>query len=129
MRKIVKVPEKEAYYFCKRLFFNIFGDACMAFANCLDNLGWVGHPYYSDKDSDVIVLYFTNDIERFNEIINKSYSVKENIIIITDIQVPILNLTEQQGFDYDNIIDISNLEDYYNTELNLDKFVKNILEK
>lgn len=129
MKKIVKVPENEAYYFCKRLFFSIFGDACMAFANCLKNLGWVGHPYYTGKEDEVIILYFADNIDKFNEIIDKVYTAKQDVIIITDIQVPVINLIEQQGFDSDNIVDISNLEDYYNTELNLDKFIKNILEK
>lgn len=128
MKKIVKVPEKEAYYFCKRLFFSIFGDSCMAFANCLENLGWVGHPYYTGENGDVTILYFANNIDRFDEIINKSYTAKQDVIIVTDIQYSAITLMEEYGIDSDDMIDITNLEDYYQTELNLNKFIKNILE-
>lgn len=127
MIKIVKVPEKEAYYFCKRMFFNLFGEGGLAFANCLYNQGWVGYPYYMEDDR-VILLYFADDVESFNHLAVPYTSSKKIAIIVTDIEVPVLNLSEEYGVSLDNIIDLTNLEEYYNTELNLEKFVKNILK-
>ena len=128
MIKVVKVPKKEAYYFCKRMFFNVFGEPGLAFANCLDNQGWVGHPYYMEDDR-VILLYFANDVERLDYILVPYTTSKKISIIVTDVEVPSINLSEQYGIDLDNIVDLTNLEEYYNTELNLDTFVKNILSK
>lgn len=128
MIKIVKVPKKEAYYFCKRMFFNMFGDVGMAFANCLEDQGWVGHPYYMEDDR-VILLYFINDVERFDYIVYPYTTSKKISIVVTDVEVPNMNLSEQYGIALSNIIDLTNLEDYYNTELNLDTFVKNILKE
>lgn len=126
MIKIVRVPDNEAYYFCKRLYFNVFGDACIAFANCLKNLGWVGHPYYMNSNTP-IVLYFAHDIDKFDEIFKLTYSnTSNNIIIITDANIDSLKLNEECNIDFNDIIDLR--EDYYNIELNLDKFIENILE-
>ena len=50
MNKIVKIPPKETYYFCKRILFDKLGDNCISYADILDHKGWIGYPYSEDEE-------------------------------------------------------------------------------
>lgn len=123
--KIVKVPKREAYYFCKRLFFSEVGNASIPFADVLDQMGWVAYPYYKETSEDILLL-FANTEDTFEYTCNINISHVDIKIIITDIDVH-NNLRNKSTNDYE-LIDISNLEDYYKIELNLKSFVNNLLD-
>lgn len=130
IKKMIRVPKYEAYYFCKRIFFSILGDACNSFSDCILESGWVAYPYYTDKVSEPNLLLFSNEQNLSNIISiiddkNPNMHCKYNIgIIITDAEAMSI---EQIEF-FDEIIDLTSLKDYYQTELSLDTFIKNVLE-
>lgn len=119
---IVKVPEKETYYFCKRMFFTMFGEPGLAFANAYERRGWVGYPYYLKSD-DLILLFFAEDLKDYRDILshypsNVVYNYTK--IIITSLDI---------GDDNLKIYDISNLKDYYETELDMKEFISKVLNE
>lgn len=134
MITIVKVPKKEPYYFCKKMFFNKFGDACMTFANCLEQTGFVGYPYYEHDDEDVVLLYIIYNINKFFRSIDNISNFKYSVIIVTDSDIkPIIETSDklsiyvQEEFIEARVVDISDLESYYQVELDIDKFISSIL--
>lgn len=127
-KKLVIVPKNESYYFCKRIFFSIFGEVCNCFADCLNLQGWVCYPSYKESNDPDVLL--------FSKSYNFSYMIKllddsDTGKIYTNYRLGILITDKQDISDSDKeffneIIDISSLKDYYETELNLDQFIEKL---
>lgn len=129
IKRLIRVPKNECYYFCKRLFFSISGNAQSCFAECLNQQGWLVYPYQENNEVDPNILIFTNkylledQINFLNDSENgKLYTKYKLGIIITDIE----DISEEYLNFFDDIIDISSLQDYYQTELSLDTFKSNL---
>lgn len=118
--KIVKVPTNEAYPFCKRFFFALFGTHFECFGDCIAQSGWVGYPYYQKEDPDPILILFArrnDELQKcYSEYNNSGYKLK---IIITDVP---------NDLEADEIIDLTDFEKYFQTELSLKDFINKIFE-
>ena len=131
-KKLIRVPKNEAYYFCKRIFFHIYGDVGCCFADTLENIGWVGYPSYTSENNEPNILLFSDEqhLSQAIEVLNNSDKrstlyCKYNIgIIITDAEAMDI---EQLEF-FDKIVDLTSLKDYYQTELSLDIFIRHTLK-
>ena len=126
-KKLVKVPKKETYYFCKRVFFEIIGTEGAPVGNMLEQHGYVAYPYDREEYDEPILLLFANNKRGFNDSYNllnikdRPYFTKYRLgIIITDI--------ECDETLFDEVIDISSLQDYYQTELSLDLFIEDLMK-
>ena len=118
--KIVKVPKNETYEFCKRILSTINGSKYMTYVDTLELIGWVGYPYNANNE-DLNLLLFANNIDSLNKVYLMEYSVEYTYkIIITDVEF------DDTQFEVSDIIDISLLNDYYQTELSLGDFIERI---
>lgn len=131
IKKLVIVPKNEHYYFCKRLFFSMFGDIGATFAECIESQGWVGYPYYNNSIEEPNILLFANKENFSKQMGLLDYSENGNIytkyrlgVIITD--KTDISVIEKEFFD--EVIDLSSLLDYYKTELSLKEFIKKLLD-
>lgn len=130
-KKLIRVPKNEAYYFCKRIFFHIYGDVGCCFADTLENIGWVGYPSYTSENNKPNILLVSDEqhLSHAIEILNNSdkrntlYCEYNIGIIITDAEA----MSVEQIEFFDQIIVLTSLQDYYQTELSLDKFIKDTL--
>lgn len=111
---LIRVPENELSSFGKRIFFEINGDICCTFANKIDENGYLCYPFNNKNNEKILLLFAYGRLQLDTAVaLQTSYTSKK--IIITEAQ-------NKEIEDYE-ILDISNLKDYYQTELSLDKFI------
>lgn len=129
IKKLIKVPKNECFYFGKRLISFISGNKESCFSELLEDKGWLIFPYKDSNEIDPNIIIFNNkyilsDQIDFLDNDNIKLFTKYKIgIIITDIQ----NITEEESIFFNDIIDISSLKNYYQTELSLKEFKDKIL--
>lgn len=132
IKKLIRVPTNESYYFCKRIFFHIYGDIGSVFANKIDADGFICYPYYNTKDSesDPNLLVFCKETELdniisfLNEYDTNIYCNYNTAIVITDAE----SMTTTQINFFDELVDLTSLQEYYQVELSLSSFIKNTLK-
>ena len=125
--KLVKVPKNEEYTFGRLIFKRLLGDDDLVFGNIMNKQGWMGYPYNSDEGPNLILVANEENIE---EILNKLRIALQNgyrmYIVITS--ATNLNIELNESWVFNEIIDLSSYKEYYETELNFDKFADSLLE-
>lgn len=118
-KRMIIVPENEVYTFTRKLFFHVFNSDKAPFVVHVynDKNTFVGYKVYNNDSFDRYKLFLTKDnihvYDMYREI--KDIPHIENLTIITDIP------GELSDLEFDDTIDLSNIETYYKRNLSFNE--------